>query len=80
MAHHHVAIVIAQMEAITLTIAEHVALGTLALPHPLAVPIQFETVVPHIPEAVAIDVSLVIVAAYAQASRNRPIASHTRHC
>lgn len=68
MAHHHIAIGIAQMETVSLAVAEHVTVRANATLHPLAVAINIEAVVPHIPEAVVIDVALLIIASYTKAS------------
>ena len=62
------AFAVAQMHAIAETIAPHLTFGTVASAHPFAVAIFFEFVLPYSPEAIVVDVSLVIVAADAQAA------------
>ena len=54
------AVAIAQMHAITLTIAEVFALGTFVFLHPLAVAIGMIAILPHFHEVVFVDVSLII--------------------
>ena len=56
------------MEAVSETVAPHLAVGAVVGFHPFAVAIFFEPVLPHIPETVFIDVSLMIVAADAEAA------------
>ena len=56
------AFTIAQMHAVSLTIAEEVAVGTGTCAHPFAVAIGLEAVFPHIHEVVLVDVALVVVA------------------
>ena len=58
------------MHAPTLAVAEHLAVATLALFHPLAVAIRFEAILPHIPEILLVDVALVVLATDAGACRN----------
>ena len=50
-----IAFVVVQMHAAAQTVAEHFAVGALPLAGPLAVAEGSETVLPHLPEPVAID-------------------------
>ena len=64
------AVAVAQVEAVALAIAPHLALGALVFLHPLAVAIHLVLVLPDVPEAVLVDVALMVVAADAEASRD----------
>ena len=79
MAKHEIATAVAQVEAIALTVTKHVALGTLSTTHPFTVAILLEAILPHIPEAIMIDIALIVVATNAQAPRDGTIAPHARH-
>lgn len=50
-----------QMEAVAFTVAEHGAVGADAGAHPSAVAVELKPVLPHIPEIVGVDISLMIV-------------------
>lgn len=57
-----------QMHAVAFTIAEHAAIGTLALPSPLPVAENLKTVVPYFPEIVLINIALAEISPYAGAT------------
>ena len=61
---------IAQMHAVSPAIAEVLAVGAIAFPHPFAVSVGLETVFPYLHEVVLVDVSLVVVRADAGAGRD----------
>ena len=56
----------------TATLAElpHLAVGALVFMSPLAITELLEAVLPHLPEAVAVDVALGVVTAHARATRD----------
>ena len=58
------------MHAVAETIAPHLAMGAVIGFHPFAVTVKLIFVLPDIPEAVLVDVTLVVVAANAQAARD----------
>ena len=64
------AVIAVQVHAAAQAVAEHPAVGTRTPPRPLAVAEGLETVLPHIPEVVAVDVALVEVGADRRAARN----------
>lgn len=61
-------VAIAQMEAVALTVTPHLAFGASLGFHPFSVAVNLEAVLPYLPEAVMIDVALMIVTSDAQAS------------
>ena len=67
---------IAQVESVALAIAPHLTVGALISLHPFTVAINTELVLPNIPEALLIDVALVIVAADAEAARDGAVGKH----
>lgn len=70
------AVAVAKMHSITLTITPHLTIGALVGLHPFSVAVNLELVLPNVPEAVAVDVALMVVAAYAEAARDRAIGQH----
>ena len=76
MAYHQAAVVIAQVHAVALAVFEHVAVGTFVPFHPFMVAIIEEPILPHIPESVSEDITLGIMAAYAQAARDIPVTQY----
>lgn len=79
MAAEQVTLVVVEMEAGTLAVAPHLARGALVLPGPAAVAHHLETVLPHIPEIVLVDVALVHVAAHGGAAADGAVATDARH-
>ena len=63
-------VAIPEMHAVAETIAPHLAMGAVACFHPFTVTILFKSVLPDIPEAVLVYVSLMVVAANTQAARD----------
>ena len=61
-------VAVAEMEAVAEAVAPHLAFGTLAGFHPFAVAVKLESVLPDVPEAVLIDISLMVVGSYAEAA------------
>ncbi len=70
------AIVVAQVHAATLAVAPHVAVGTGSGLFPRTVAEQLETVLPDIPEIVAVDIALMVVGTDAAASRDASVVEH----
>lgn len=71
-------IVIVEVHTIALAELPHLAVGTLALLRPTAVAELLEAILPHIPEVIAVDVSLGEVTTHRRASRDVTI--HTNGC
>ena len=67
MTEDEISVVVAQVHPVSLTVAEPPAFAALALLHPRAVAVWLETVFPYIDEIISIDVSLMVVRAYASA-------------
>ena len=67
------AVVVVQVHAAAQTVAEHLTVGTLSLTRPLAVAEGLEAILPHLPEAVAVDIPLVVVRPDGRTPRNIPI-------
>ena len=61
---------IPKMHPVSPAIAEILAIGTIAFPHPFPIPIRLITAFPHLHEIVLIDVSLVEIRTDAGTSRN----------
>ena len=70
MAKHEIATAVAQVEAIALTVTKHVAPGTLSTTHPFTVAILLKAILPHIPEAIMIDIALIVVQNMINGQRN----------
>ena len=70
MAIHQLALVIPQMHTATTAELPHFALLALLRFSPLAVAEWLESILPYIPEAIAVDIALCIVAAHACAARD----------
>ena len=62
-------VAVPKVHSSALAVAPHLAVAALARLHPTAVTVQFETVLPDIPEIIPMNVSLMIVAAYAKTAR-----------
>ena len=69
-----VAVVIVEVEAVAFAVAPLLAGGALSFAGPEAVAVGLEAVVPHLPEAVVVDVTLVEVAAYGGAAGDAAVA------
>lgn len=67
---HQPAAVVAQMHSAAQTESEHTAVGALFGACPLAVAEGLESVLPHIPEAVGVDIPLMIIGSDAGAARD----------
>ena len=73
-AEHKLAIFAAEVHAATLAVApEFTGVARLLLAHPLAITVRFEAMLPDLPEVVLVDVALVVLAAYAGASRDATV-------
>jgi hypothetical protein len=57
------------MHSVAFAITEHITVGTYSFAHPFAVAVWLKFIAPDIPKIVFIDIALMIVAAYACASR-----------
>ena len=69
MAQHQAAVFAPQMHTVAFAVVKGFAvLARLEFAHPAAVAVGFESVLPHIPERVFVDVALVVLPAYARAS------------
>ena len=64
------------MHAVAKAVAPHFTFGAVVGFHPFAVAIFFKTVLPHIPKAIVVDVSLVVVAADAETARDGAVGEH----
>ena len=65
------AVVAPQVHAAALAVAEHRAIGAFAPARPFAVAERLEAVLPHVPEPIPVDVSLMVVGADRRARDNR---------
>ena len=77
-AHQQIAFVVAQVHTATSAELPHLTLLALIGLGPLAVAEGLKSILPHIPETIAVDVALGIVASHACASRN--VAIDTNRC
>ena len=75
-AHQQIAFVVAQVHTITLAVAEHIAVGTLAVAHPFAVAEWLKSVLPYIPKVILVDVALIKVATHTCTARYLAIDTH----
>ena len=57
-----------QMHGAALAVSPNFAVRALPRLHPAAVAVGLESILPHIPEIIIVDVALMVVAAYAQAA------------
>ena len=69
-------VAIAEVETVALAIAPHLATGALVGLHPFTVAVDLELVLPNVPEAVLINVALMIVAADAETARDGAVGKH----
>lgn len=67
------AVFFAQVEAVALAVAEHVAVGADACFHPAVVAVLLIAVLPYVPEVVGVNVALGVVGADARAGGNRAV-------
>ena len=79
MAHQQVTIFVIEVEAGALAVAPHLAVFTLALPGPASIAHHLETVLPDVPEVVAVDVALVHVAADGGTAADGTVATYRGH-
>lgn len=70
LAHLKFPVAVAEMHAVALAETPHFAVSALVFFHPFPVTVELESALPHIPEAVVVDVSLMVVAADAEAARD----------
>ncbi len=70
------AVTVAKMESVALAVAPHFAMGALVGLHPFAVAIFLVAVLPDFPEAVLVDIALMIVASDAEAARDGAVGEH----
>ena len=64
------AFIVTEVHAVAQTVSPHLASLAGSRLHPLAVSVQFITMLPNLPEMVVIDVALVVVATDAEAARD----------
>ena len=69
-------VTIAQVHAIALAIAPHLAMLALVGLHPFPVAVNLEFVLPNVPETVLVDIALMVIAADAKTARNRAISQY----
>ena len=69
-------VTVAQMHAVALAIAPHLAMLTLVGLHPFPVAVNLEFVLPNIPKTILIDIALMVIAADAETARNRAISQY----
>ena len=79
MAEQQLLVVVIEVHTATFTVLEEITAGALAFLSPRAVAIFLETVLPHIPKIVVVDVALMEIGADRGASRYRPVAQHRSH-
>ena len=79
MTDQQVAIVIVEVQAGAFAVAPDFAVFTLALPGPASIAHHLETVLPDVPEVVAVDVALVHVAADRGAATDGTVATYRGH-
>ena len=79
MAIEEFAVVAVEVHPAAEAIFEHPARGALPAPRPLPVAERKKTVLPHLPETVAVDVALVEIRTDRRAARDRPIDPHGGH-
>lgn len=76
MAEQQFAVAVAQVHAIALTVAEVLAVGTLAATHPFTVAVGGIAVLPDIHEVVLVDVALMVVGTDAGTGGNGAVGHH----
>ena len=69
-------VTVAQMHAVALAIAPHLAMLTLVGLHPFSVAVDLEFVLPNVPKTVLVDIALMVVAADAEATRNGAVGQY----
>ena len=74
-----VAIVIVEVQAVAFAVVPRLAAGTLTFTCPTAVTHNLETVLPYIPEVIAVDVALIHVAAHRGATTYGAVAAYRGH-
>ena len=79
MAVEQFAVVAPQVHAAALAVSEHRAIGAFAPARPFAVAERLEAVLPHVPEPIPVDVSLMVVGADRRAPRNGPVDTDRSH-
>ncbi len=79
MAQQQPIVVVPQVHTVAPTPLPHPALGTLPLSSPVAVAELAETVGPHVPEVIAVDVALVVGGTNARTTRYGAIDAYPRH-
>ena len=75
-ADEQVAVVVIEVEAGALTVTPHLAVLTLVFPSPASVTHHLEAVLPHIPEVVLVDITLVHIAAHRGAAADSAITTN----
>ena len=64
----HPAVFTAQVHCSTLAVSPRLTFAALIGLHPFAVAVRFEAVLPDIPEIIGMDITLIVVTAYAEAA------------
>ena len=72
-------IAVAEVHAIALAIAPHLAMLTLVGLHPFPVAVDLKFILPNVPEIVLVDIALMIIAADTETARNRAISQYGSH-
>ena len=72
-------VTVAEVHAVALAIAPHLAMLTLVGLHPFPVAVNLEFVLPNVPETVLVDIALMVIAADAEATRNRAVGQYGSH-
>lgn len=70
------AVAVAKMHSIALAITPHLTIGALVGLHPFSVAVNLELILPNFPEAIAVNVALMVVTAYTETARNGTISKH----
>ena len=70
---------VAEMHAVALAIAPHLAMLTLVGLHPFSVAVDLEFVLPNVPKTVLVDIALMVVATNAEATRNGAVGQYGSH-
>ena len=72
-------VTIAEVHAVALAIAPHLAMLALVGLHPFPVAVNLEFVLPNVPKTVLVDIALMVVAADAEATRDRTVSQNGSH-
>ncbi len=79
MAKQEIARFVSQMHPVAFAVAKEVAIGTIALAHPLAVAKGSKAILPYVHKIVLVDIALLKVTADTGTGRNCPICQDGTH-